>query len=58
MRLQSRIKPQFLIDQATRRKDIAETPGDSQNSVPALRTRVTVLEEILAVRPLDEVNPV
>ena len=53
MRLQSRVKQQFLIDQATRRKDISSAPGDSQNSIPALRTRVTVLEEILAVRTAE-----
>ena len=50
MREQSRVDPVFMADQAVRRKDIASAPGDSQNSVPALRDRVTILEEILAVR--------
>jgi len=53
MRKPTRIVPQFLSEQATRRKDISSAPGDSQNSVPALRTRVTVLEEILAVRTAE-----
>ena len=50
MREQSRVNPIFMSDQLMRRKDIASAPGDSQNSIPALRDRVTILEEILAVR--------
>jgi len=50
MRQPTRISPVFLNEQATRRNTVATTPGDSQNSVPALRERVTLLEEILSTR--------
>jgi len=48
MRLQSRIKPQFLIDQATRRKDISSAPGQA-GGLPALNERVELIETILAI---------
>ena len=57
MRLQSRVKPQFLIDQATRRKDIASAPGQA-GGLPALNERVELIETILAIHAPDEVNPV
>ena len=50
MRQPTRIVPAFLTSQIAKRKDISETPGDSQNSIPALRARVTLLEEILSTR--------
>ena len=53
MRLKSRVNPQFLNEQATRRKTTSDTPGDSQKSIPALRDRVTLLEEILSTREVD-----
>ena len=49
-REQSRIKVNYLQEQAAKRKALAEIPGDSSNSIPALRDRVTVLEEILSLR--------
>ena len=50
MRKNSRINDQYLIDQGTKRKTADDTPGNSQNSTPALRDRVTLIEEILSLR--------
>jgi len=53
MREPTRVVPAFLTDQATKRKTVTDTPGDSGNSIPALRDRVTLLEEILSTRVHD-----
>ena len=49
-RKQTRVDPQFLADQKQRRDTLAGTPGNSGNSVPELRERLTVVEEIMAIR--------
>jgi len=54
MRKQSRVDAQFLEEQKVRREAVSTTPGDSQNSIPALRDRVTLLEEILSTREVTE----
>jgi len=46
----SRVNPQFLQEQKNRRDTLASTPGNSGNSVPELRDRLTVVEEIVSIR--------
>ena len=55
MRKPTRIVPQFLSEQATRRKDIASAPGQA-GGLPALNERVELIETILAIHAPDEVN--
>ena len=56
MREPTRIVPQFLMDQATRRKDIASAPAQA-GGLPALNERVELIETILAIHA-PEINPV
>jgi len=51
MRKPSRINPQHLVDQKTKRKHLVDQGPDYGNNVPELRERVTVLEEIVGIRP-------
>ena len=57
MREPTRIVPQFLSEQAARRKDIADAPGQA-GGLPALNERVELIETILAIHAPDGANPV
>ena len=57
MRKPTRIVPQFLSEQATRRKDIASAPAQA-GGLPALNERVAQIQTILAIHAPDDVNPV
>lgn len=46
----TRIDRQFLIDQKDKRENLRNLPGSSGNSIPELRSRLTVVEEILSLR--------
>jgi len=50
MRQNTRVDPAFMQAQKDKRVVVDDTPPNDQNSVPALRDRVTILEEILSVR--------
>ena len=50
MRKPSRISPAYVAAQNTKRTEIKDTPGGSNNSVTSLRDRVTKLEEVLSLR--------
>ena len=50
MRKSSRVSPTFVEAQKQKRKVLEETPSGNQNNVPALRDRLTVVEEIVAIR--------
>ena len=50
MRKQTRVNAQFIEQQKLKRKNLAESDSGSENSVPALRNRLTVVEEIIAIR--------
>jgi len=49
-RKQSRIVPTFVADQKVRRTGLESSDPSSQNSVPDLRDRVTVVERLLSIR--------
>ena len=57
MREASRVSPEFLQDQQTRRTGLNDSDPNSQNSIPALRDRVTVLERLLSVREAPVIIP-
>lgn len=50
MRQTSRVNPAFMQAQRDKRVVVKDTPPNDQNSIPALRDRVTLLEEILSTR--------
>ena len=50
MRKPTRVDPAFMQSQADKRVALDTSDPNAQNSVPELRDRVTVLEELLAVR--------
>ena len=46
----SRVNPQFLQNQTIKRTELSDLPPGSGNSVPQLRERLTIVEEIIAIR--------
>ena len=50
MRKPTAVNPVFIKDQKTRRTTLASSDPQHQNSVPALRDRLTEVERIVGIR--------
>jgi len=50
MRKPSAVNPVFIKDQKTRRNTLEVSDPHNQNSVPDLRNRLTIVEQIVGIR--------